>query len=312
LLRDRVAMRYIIYASRLWGARIPWPEYVGLDSAIVVAEWMADTCKISGGCSLRTSPSLAVMVSRAAMENGLDISGAHFQLGGEALTETKLKWIKASGASASTTYHVSEVGWIGCGCAEGTVADDTHLFHDAIAVILRRREVENAALEVDAFACTSLLPSTPKILLNVENDDYGRLETKNCGCIFGKLGFDRHLSSIRSLSKLTGRGMTIIGSDMVRILEDVLPGKFGGAPTDYQLEEEEDARGGVMLNLAISPEVGAVDENEVVKTVLAELQKSAQGGKLASGLWSQAAALRVKRSRPVSSCGKVMPLHLPK
>ncbi len=50
--------------------------------------------------------------------------------------------------------------------------------------------------------------------------------------------------------------MTIVGTDFVRILEEVLPRKYGGAATDYQLLEEEDNRGQTQLSLIISPAVG--------------------------------------------------------
>ena len=217
---------------------------------------------------------------------------------------------RKSGATVVIAYHVSEIGWVGCGCPQAAVVDDTHLFHDSIALIQRRRIVEPSEMQVDAFVFTSLLPSSPKILLNVENDDYGVIETAKCGCIFNQLGLTKHISHIRSFSKLTGRGMTILGSDFVRILEEVLPQKYGGAPTDYQLQEEEDDKGAVHLRLIINPSVGEINEREVIYTVLGELQKEAHGGKLASGLWSQAGALQIKRSVPVSSYGKIIPLHL--
>ena len=288
LLRDRIAMRYIIYASRLWGAKIPWPEYVGLEQAVTVAAWMAETKKRYGGCLLRTNTSLGVMVCQAAIENKLDISGCHFQLGGEAMTEARQKWITNAGATSVITYHVSEVGWIGCGCSQATAVDDMHLFHDSTALIQRHRTVEPSGIEVDTFVFSSLLPTSPKILLNVENDDYGDVETRECGCVFNELGFHHHLSNVRSFSRLTGRGMTIAAADFIRIMEEVLPVKFGGAPTDYQLQEDEDAQGEAHLNLIINPSVGDVDEKAVIDTVLDELQKKACGGKLASGLWSQA------------------------
>ena len=54
---------------------------------------------------------------------------------------------------------------------------------------------------------------------------------------------------------MTGEGMTLIGTDMVRILEEDLPRRFGGSPLDYQLMEEEDERGFTRLSLVVSPDV---------------------------------------------------------
>jgi hypothetical protein len=106
--------------------------------------------------------------------------------------------------------------------------------------------------------------------------------------------------------------MTIIGSDFVRILEEVLPAKYGGAPTDYQLLEEEDSRGETLLNLVISPEIGGLDERDVVDTVLEELRGGAGGSQLAAAFWSQLNAIRIRRAYPLTSSGKISTLHLAK
>jgi len=309
-LRDRLALRYIIYAGRLWGAKLVKPEYVSVVEAVKVAHWMADAKKQFGGCSLTCFPSLMVKVCQAAVGNGLDISGTHFFGGGEPFTEAKCREIEAAGATANPRYWISEIGFIGCSCRGLSDVDDVHLFSDSVATIQRPRKLEHTDISVNAFLFTSLMTSSPKIMLNVESDDYGVMETRSCGCLFEELGFKEHLYNIRSFAKLTGSGMTIIGSDFVRILEDILPHKYGGAVTDYQLLEEEDEQGQTSLCLVISPDVGAVDENEVKDIVFEELRRNTYGGKLAAGFWSQVNALCVKRMHPKSSSGKIATLHL--
>ena len=311
-LKDRLALRYIIYAGRLSGAKLVKPEYVSLVEAIKVAHWMADTKKRFGGCSLTCFPSLMVKVCQAAMENGLDISGTHFFGGGEPFTEAKCREIEAAGATANPRYWITEIGFIGCSCRRLPAVDDVHLFSDSVALIQHQRKVEHADISVNAFLFTSLMTSSPKIMLNVESDDHGVMETRHCGCLLEELGFKEHLYNIRSFAKMTGSGMTIIGSDFVRILEEVLPQKYGGAVTDYQLLEEEDERGQTSLCLVISPDVGAVDENEVKDIVFEELRRNTYGGKLAAGFWSQVNTLCVKRMHPKSSSGKIATLHLMK
>jgi len=311
-LTHRLAMRYIIYGSRLWGAKLARPEYVGMEEAIKVAQWMADTKQQSGGCCVTCSPSRAVKVCQAAIENGLDIRGTHFTVGGEPLTPAKRHQIEATGASVTPRYAISEIGRIGFGCLEADFTDDVHLFHDSVALIQHRRKVEHVDIHVNALLFTTLLPSAPKILLNMESDDYGVVETHKCGCLFGQLGFDTHIHDIRSFAKLTGTGMTIVGTDFVRILEEVLPAKYGGAATDYQLLEEEDSRGQTHLSLIISPTVGVVDDDDAIATVLRELRQVPHPGKLTAGVWAQAKLLQVKRMYPISKMGKVMTLHLTK
>jgi hypothetical protein len=311
-LQHRLAMKYIIYAGRLWGAKLARPEYVALEEADKVARWMADTKKQFGGCSLITSVSPAVKLCQAAMEKGLDIRGTLFIVSGEPLTGAKRQQIETTGASVVPRYSISEIGRIGCGCPEGGATDDVHLLHDSVALIQHQRKLEHTDMYVNAFLLTPLLPSAPKILLNVESDDYGVVETRSCGCLFGQLGFGRHLRNIRSFAKLTGSGVAIAGSDFVRILEKVLPGKYGGGATDYQLLEEEDSRGQTRLSLIVSPRVGTVDEGDVIETVLSELRSGAYGGKLAAGLWSQANSIGIKRMYPIANFGKVNTLHLMK
>jgi len=311
-LRDRLAVRYIIYGGRLWGAQLPYPENVGLDQAVKVAQWMAETKKKYGSCSLSCFISSMVKVCQAAMENGLDISGCHFFGGGEPLTEAKRKQIESTGATVCPRYWITEISLIGCGCLGASAADDVHLFTDSIALIQRQRKVFHYDINVNSFLFTGLLTSFPKITLNVESDDYGVIENVKCGCLFEQMGLTTHLHDIRSYAKLTGSGMTILGSDFVRILEEVLPRKYGGAPTDYQLVEEEDDKGQTCLSLIISPAVGAVNDSDAINTVLDELRRNAYGGKLAAGFWSQVNTLQVKRIQPLSSSGKITTMHLMK
>ncbi len=311
-LQHRLALRYIIYGSRLWGARLVSPEYVGLRDAYKVARWMADTRKQYGGCSLGSSVSAAVKVCHAAMEHQLDIQGAHFLVGGEPLTAAKRSRIEATGASVTSNYTISEVGRIGIGCLGTGATDDVHLLTDSIAMIQHWREVDHTDAKVNSFLFTPLLPSAPKLLLNFESDDYGTVETCSCGCVFEQLGFDKHLRNIRSFAKLTGNGVSIIGSDFDRILEEVLPRKYGGTATDYQLLEEEDNRGQTRLSLIISPSVGTVDDNEVISTVLSEFSKVESYGGMTASLWSQAEALRVRRMYPIQRRGKIMTLEIAK
>ncbi len=311
-LQHWLAMRYIIYGSRLWGAKLVKPEYAGFEAAVKVARWIADTKKQFGGCYFICSPSRAVKVCQAAVENGLDIEGTRFSSGGEPLTPAKRQQIEAIGASVTSRYAITEIGRIGFSCLEAGATDSVHLFHDSVALIQHQRKVEHADIHVNAFLYTTLLPSAPKILFNTESDDYGVVKTRSCGCLFGQLGFDTHLHDIRSFAKLTGSGVTIVGTDFVRILEEVLPIKYGGNATDYQLLEEEDGQGQTHLSLIISPTVGIVDEGQVIAAVLGELRKASHQVKLAAGFWSQANTMQVKRMYPISKMGKVMTLHLMK
>jgi hypothetical protein len=114
---------------------------------------------------------------------------------------------------------------------------------------------------VDALLGTSLLTSGPKVLLNTESGDCCAMVRRSCQCLYGALGLDTHLMHIRSFEKLTVEGMTFVKTDLLRILEEIMPARFGGGSTDYQLVEEPRAGGLSGLTLTVSPHVGAVDDD---------------------------------------------------
>ena len=76
-----------------------------------------------------------------------------------------------------------------------------------------------------------------------------------CGCPLERLGWTTHVQSVLSREKLTAAGMTFYDVDVVKILEHVLPQRFGGGPTDYQLVEEETAAGAPVVRLLVHPAV---------------------------------------------------------
>jgi hypothetical protein len=200
---------------------------------------------------------------------------------------------------------------MGMGCGNPIDTNDLHLLTDAFALIQHPRRVPGWEVEVDAFNVTSLLLTTPMIMLNVEIDDYGILERRACGCAFERYGFEHHVRDVRSFRKLTGEGVTLVGSEMIRILEEVLPARFGGSTLDYQLVEEEDEHGFTRLCLVVSPRVLIEDEQQVIETVFEAMSRSSVGADSARDIWSQAGTLRIKRAEPIwTSRGKLMPLHL--
>ena len=296
--KNRMANAYIVRMSRLCGAPCPWPEPTSLDRAGTVARWAAETASRQGGAFLSASVSLSVRVCVAALEEDLDLNGVVFLAGGEPSTPSRKRTIERTGARMAPVYISSDMGPIGLGCAEPAEANDQHLLEDCVALIQHPRKVADAGIEVDAFYLTSLRPAAATILLNVESDDYGIVEERSCGCEFGDLGYRRHVMGIRSFGKLTGEGVTLVGSEMTAILEDLLPGRFGGSPFDYQLVEEENELGLGRLALLVSPKVDIPNEQEVVDAVLDALGEGSEAAEIARLFWKQADTFRVRRQEP--------------
>lgn len=310
LLKNRLATQYIVSMGRLFGFPIPRPELVSLDNAGIIARWMADTLQTHGACMLSAHVSMALRVALVAQELGLNLTGATFWGGGEPPTPAKVREITCTGAKWVPTYFFAEAGAVGLGCAQPVDATDVHFMRDSLAFIQCPRQVPSSTITVDALLYTTLLPEAPKLLLNVETDDYAIVEERHCGCPLDELGYTTHLRSIKSFSKLTGEGVTLVGSEMVYILEKVLPSKFGGGPLDYQLVEEEDGRGFSRLNLRVHPRIEISDENTVIATLLQALEEGSIAADSAKAIWRQAGTLSIQRKEPfTTSVGKQMPIH---
>ena len=307
----RVATWYLITVARLLGIPIPSPETVRLNEANKIARWMAATVKQYGKCILHGYVSLGVRVAIAAEEEGLDLTGAVFAGSGEPPTPAKIRHMKNVGARWIPGYAVSEAGLVGQGCANPIDENDTHYMKDALVLIEAPSTVTGTDMTVNGFYLTSLLASSPKLLLNFESHDYGILEERKCGCLYEELGFTQHIREVRSVSKLTGEGMTLIGNDLVRVLEEILPSRFGGSAQDYQFEEEEDQQGLTKLSLIVSPRIQLGNEKEAIDVVLSAMPSGGPGSDLGRAMWLQAHTIRVKRAEPIwTGRGKLMPLHL--
>jgi hypothetical protein len=309
-LKYRLAMTYVLGTLRARGYRPPRPEPVPLDRADVVARWARDTARSEGRCVVRTSVSMALRVALAATERGWDLTGVTFSGANEPPTEAKVRGITRTGASYVTRYGMSEGGAMGPPCTRPADATDVHLCEDVWALILNPHRIEGAGAAVDAFCFTSLLPTAPKLMLNVETDDYGIVETRSCGCPLEEAGWRTHLRQIRSYKKLTGEGMTLVGNDMLRVLEEHLPARFGGSALDYQLREEEDERGFTRLTLVVSPRVRVDDEAAVLQALHEGIARGGPGAALTGAVWAQAGSVRLERSEPVwTEAGKLMPFR---
>jgi hypothetical protein len=303
--------QYIVIMGRLCGAPIPWPEPVSLDRAAVVARWAAETLRIHGACVIRTNVSKALRVCLAAQEEGLDLTGTTMVGGGEPATPAKVREMTRTGARWIPGYYFNEAGAVGLGCGRSADCSDVHFLKDALALIQCARQVPGVDVSVDAFHFTTLLPTAPKLMLNVEIEDYGIVENRSCGCPLDSYGFTEHLRQIHSFRKLTGEGVTLVGSEMVSVLEEVLPARFGGSPLDYQLLEEEDDRGFTQLSLLVNPRVKLADETAVVEAVLEALRRNGGAADVAQAIWGKAKTLKVKRMEPFwTARGKLFPLHL--
>jgi len=310
-LRYRLATAATIRVGRACGSDLVQPEPVALDDAVIIARYLADTVRAQGGACLSTTVSCGLRISLAAREAGLGLDGASLMVAGEPPTVAKVRGMERSGAHVFSDYGAVETGRVALGCTHPDHHTDMHVTTDTVALILFPRTVPESGETVNSIHITSLVPTMPKLLLNMELDDFGEMQERDCGCPLGALGLRTHLWKVRSYRKLVSEGVTLIGSDMIRILEEVLPERFGGSPLDYQLVEDENEDGFTRLSLHIDPRLSLPSDEEVVSAILDALTRANVAAALARAHWAAAGSFRIVRESPrVSPRGKQAPLRV--
>ncbi len=290
----RWALRGIRWSGRTAGLNVPRPEFADLAQADTVLDWLRQ----SGTGVLRTFASSAVRLAQRARERGIDLRGATIFTGGEPLTEARRRFIESAGANVFPRYVATEPGLIAAACARRARSDDMHVYVDRIAVIQGP----------ERLLFTTLSPHAGKVLLNVDLGDAGELTTRPCDCEFGRLGFDVHVARVSSQQRLTVEGMTVLASELEAILNAIIA-PAGGSPDSYQCRQTPDERGLSRLVIAVSPDVGNLDEQSFVESVYQGLRARGPGLAVAAAIWKQAGAIQVVREQPRLSRGcKLSPL----
>jgi len=307
--RQALFTDYVLHVARTSGHPVPAPERLPLTEAGIVAEALAAAIRAGERPVLRSNASSAVRVCIAAEEQGLDVSGTTMRVSAEPYTPAKAAIVHGAGCTAMSWYATGEAGIIGLPCGNPAEVDEVHLMSDKIAMIRREQHVgPGQSLLVNVHS--SLVANTPKLMLNVVSDDYAVLAPRACGCALEALGFETHLHTIRSWEKLTSEGMTFHGHDLIRLIEEILPARFGGSAATYQFVEHE--RGGLpKVDLMVSPRIGDIDEAAMREAVLAFLDRTEHAQTAWADRWRQGDTLSVIRGEPIATtASKVMALHV--
>ncbi|HEY3246826.1 MAG TPA: hypothetical protein VGK88_00865 [bacterium] len=308
--RYRWSVRLVRWGGYLGGRALPRPTYVPVDRAEVVASWMRAQLRAGRTPHVFTFASSAVRVCEAAASEGIDVTGGWFTLIGEPTTAARLRVIRAAGARGVPRYSSIETGPVAFGCLNPTASDDMHVLGDLYAVIQPHPDAPGR-LPAGALLVSSLRSTTAMVFLNVSLGDLGTLSPRSCGCSLEALGWPLHLHSVRSYEKLTAAGMTFLDTDVIRVLEEILPACFGGGPTHYQLVEDSGSAGEPRLRLLIDPAVGPVSEDKVVQAFLTAIAPGSGAERVMSMAWARAGVLRVERCPPITEAsGKILHLHV--
>jgi phenylacetate-coenzyme A ligase PaaK-like adenylate-forming protein len=290
------------WGSLLGGNCIPEPSQVPHDDPLPIVKWMEKVLKTGKTPFLFAFSSSAVRLCQTAVKQGIDLTGAMFFTGGEPITDARLKVIQSCGAGLMSIYTSIETGHVGNSCLNNNAPDDMHLFHDLNAVI--QPDFEFPEFPPTALFITSLQITGNPLLLNVSMGDMAVIEERECGCPLQDFGWDMHLHSIRSYEKLTAAGLTMLDIDIIKVLEEYLPTRFGGGPTDYQLIEDE-TDGQPRLSLLVNPELGQINSDKIHKSFLEGIRANN------NGLWRTPGFFSVVRRKPTATTsGKILHLNV--
>lgn len=298
------ANRYIPALNALARTGFPSPEHVPSEEPEPVVRWLAERAGQAGTASITGYASSITSAARWAIDHGVDLSGVVAFPASEPVTSGKLDAMRAAGMRPFPMYAFVPEGTMGLHCP-GCDDEEYHLWEQDLAVVGRVRPRGDGS-DVSAYCWTSLALEAPRVLLNVENDDYGRIERQvECGCPLGALGLRTRLADIRGISKVVAAGISLEGETFDRLAEVLLPARLGGGPGDYQFVER-DSLAGSTVALRIHPRVGPVDEADAVGAVHAGLGGSDTAA-LARGVWERTGPLAILREPPTATgAGKIL------
>ena len=306
----RASARLLPWVGFMAGARLPRPEHAPLGEPTTILRWMADVLRSGGTPYLVGYGSALVRLCEAARDSGVELAGARVHAVGEPLTATRLGALREARVGVSVSYGSADVGPLAYSCLSPEAPDDVHLFHDLVAVI-QPEPGKGAGPRPRSLLVSTLSGAAPLVLLNVSLGDEAIRTERRCRCPLERLGWITHLHTIRSYEKLTAGGMTFLDADLVRVLEETLPARFGGGPMDYQLVEQEGAGGRPVLRLLVHPRVGPLDAAALVAAFLRAIGARSDGERVMELVWREADLVAVERRPPLATTsGKILHLHI--
>jgi hypothetical protein len=308
--RYRWSERALRGVAALNGVPLPAQRHAAPADPRPVLRWLRDVLDRGGVPHLWAFPSAAVQACRIALESGIDIRGARLTVTGEPVTDARLAVMRAAGVDAVPDYGSAETGgFVAYGCLAPRMSDDVHVFHDLHAIVQPGPDGP-PGLPGEALCVSSLRATSPLVLLNASMGDQAVVDDEACGCPLERLGWTTHLRAIRSFEKLTAGGITLLDTDVVRVLEETLPARFGGGPLDYQLVEGEGPAGEPSLRLLVHPRLGALPEAEVAEVFLRAIAAGSGAERIAGTLWRDARIPVVVRRPPMATPGgKILHVH---
>jgi hypothetical protein len=304
-------LRLLRWVGAAAGRPLPWPRFCPLDDPSPIIDWLHARRCAGEVPHVQAFTSSVVIACRWAAERGVDISVSWFTLQGEPTTPAAIDTVRRAGCHVIPRYGTMEVGAIAYGCPQGDYADDMHLLSNMHGLIQAGEAGPVFGLPVKALLITSLHAQAPFVMLNLSMGDQAEMANRACGCPLEAAGWTSHVWNVRSFEKLTGGGVTLHETDVIRVLSEVLPGRFGGVQTDYQLAEKLGSHGEALLELVVHPRLGELPHAAIADEFLNALGRGSESERMMTQRWRDAATLQIVRRKPtVTKAGKIQYLHV--
>lgn len=306
--RYRWGVRAMRWGSALAGVPLPGPTFATFGDPSPVLRWMSGELARGRMPHLWGFASTAVRICQAAADAGIDVSGARFTMGGEPTTAARRAAVEAVGAVALPRMGATETDILAFACVHADAPDDMHFLEDRHVLVQPEAGDERPGVPRDAMLLTSLLATAPLPLVNVCLGDRATVVHRRCGCGLDRDGGSMHVHDVRSFEKLTAGGITFLDVDVVRVLEERMPARFGGRPADWQLVERIDGeRARPEVTLVVDPSIGPLDEQRVAGAFLDAIGGGSGGERLMAIQWRDGGVLRIAREAPRrTATGKVL------
>jgi hypothetical protein len=303
--------RVVAQMGSWFGPGIARPEYQLPGDLEPIMDWILENQRQAKRCCIITVVSNATRIARKALQVGVSLGHVTLVASGEPLTESKKAVMEEARARVAVRYGPGGVYGTALGCGNPYFIDEMHVPETMFTFVEHPRALDYGGPPIHPLMQTTLHPTAPRFLLNVENGDYATMISRDCGCLLQKVGFTQHLHTVRSFEKMTSEGMNYSVSDLFELLENTIPSEFGGGPGDYQLVEEEDDRGQTRLTLVVHPGVGGLDETKLLARLQEGLGQGSRNHRFVSKIWKDAGTFRIRRQMPYASArGKILPLHI--
>lgn len=270
--------------GRWFGPGVASPQYLNPGDVEPILDWILESRREGRKCCIKTVVSNAARIARTALKTGLSLVGTTFHVSGEPLTQFKSKSIAKTGARIAPHYGPGGGNAGSLGCGNPSFIDEMHVPQTMFTLVEQPRSLDYRGPPIYPLMLTTLHPSAPRFLLNVENGDYATMITRDCGCPLQKVGFTQHLHTVRSFEKFTSEGMNYFSTDLFELLEKTIPSEFGGDPGDYQLVEEEDDQGQTRLTLLVHPNVGELNEEILLFRLQQHLAQGSRNNRFMTGI----------------------------